>query len=148
MHTVVCSTEIPIMLRYYNNSGGCIISKAIASTPKSKPSNILRNQLAPVNENLTMTFPQAVAYLTYVQTIPMLRAGICSVDATCRNRSTPKPMRLTNRRSTGMVGTRHSGARLAFCTIRSTNIGTPLMHIHGPSDSILTYPRSGTTLVH
>jgi len=37
------------MPRYYSNSGGCIISKATASTLKSKLLNILKSLLAPVS---------------------------------------------------------------------------------------------------
>ena len=43
------------MLRYYNNSGGCIISKATAFTLKSKLLNTLRSLSAPVSDLFTMT---------------------------------------------------------------------------------------------
>ena len=46
------------MLRYYSNSGGCIISKVTASTPKSKLLSTFRSLLAPVGGNLDITLPQ------------------------------------------------------------------------------------------
>jgi hypothetical protein len=58
----------------------------------------------------------------------MLKAGICLADATCHNRSTQRRTRPINKQSIAMDGTRHSGARLAFCITKLTSTEMHLMH--------------------
>ena len=126
---VVCSIEIQIMPRCYNNSDGCIISKATASTAKSKRLSTWRNLLARVSRTRLILMVNSTRS-NIMQTTAMLKAGTCWDGVTCRNRSIRKHMKLINRQSTVMAGTLHSGVLLVFSTIRSTNTGTPSMHTH------------------
>lgn len=58
----------------------------------------------------------------------MRKAGISLDGATCHNRSIQKHTRPISKQSTAMDGTRHSGARLAFCITKLTSTEMHLMH--------------------
>ena len=72
--------------------------------------------------------PFYIAYLNTWQTKVMRKVGICLAGVTCHSRNIQKRTRPISKLSTAMDGTRHSGARLAFCTTRSTSTEMHLMH--------------------
>jgi len=112
MHIDVCLIEIPTMPRYSSNLAGCTTNKATVSAVKSKQLNTWRNLLTLViQHNRPLNIAQANTWQIKV----MRKVGICLADVTCHSRNTPKHTRHINKPSTVMDGTRHSGARLAFC---------------------------------
>jgi tetratricopeptide (TPR) repeat protein len=73
-----------------------------------------------------------IAHANTWQIKVMRKAGICLDGATCHSRNTQKHTRPISKQFIETVGTRHSGARLAFCIIRSTSTEMHLTHIPAP----------------
>lgn len=118
-------TSHPTTPRFYSNWVGSTTNKAQHMIPRNVVSSTWRN-LSP-------------------QTTKMRKAGISWVVAICRSKSTPRHMKHINKPYTVMERTPRSGARLACCTIRSTNTEMRWTRTHGLFVSTRTFLRSGMT---
>jgi len=122
----VCLTEIRSMQRSFSSLAGCITSKATALAVRSKRLSTWSNLSVLVR--LVKNDPSHISHANTWQTKVMRKAGICLAGATCHNRNTQKRTRPISKQSIAMDGTRHSGARLAFCITRLTSTEMHLMH--------------------
>jgi len=140
-----CSTEIQTMQRFFNNLDGYIINRATASPAKSVPLSTSRNPSTQVR--LAKRDLSSMVHANTWQTKLMHRVGTYLVDVTCHSRNTQKRMKPINKLYIVTVAIRLSGARLAFCTTRSTSTETRLMPTPARYVSTRTSPKSGTTWV-
>lgn len=130
LHIDVCLIVIQTTPKFFNNLVGYIINKATASVVRSMQLSTWKNLSAQVC--CRSLFHINVSHTNTWQTNLMLKVGICWAGVTCHNRSTPKHMRPINKPFIAMAGILHFGARLAFCTIRSTSTEMLLTHTPAP----------------
>jgi len=127
-HTDECLIGIPTMPRYFSSLAGCIISKATVSAVKRMRLNTWRNLSVPVRKKKKNDQSHNARANTW-QIKAMHKVGICLDDVTCHSRSIQKRTRPINKRFIETAGTRHSGARLAFCITRLISTEMHWMHI-------------------
>jgi len=126
-HTDECSIGIPTMPKSFSSLAGCIISKATVLAVKRMQLNTWRNLSVPVRR--VKNDQSHISRANTWQIKVMRKVGICLDGVTCHSRSIQKRTRPISKRFIETAGTRHSGARLAFCITRLISTEMHLMHI-------------------